>query len=139
MRKLLYPILLVGAALLISSWMCWTANQKPLPKFHVSGAIMQTTSYCGGAPPGRKIMDSFIKTKGIPFGKLFVKAGLANAEYAPVMDTIRADANGNFSIYLPAGNYCLLEEWKAKPFKLPLNTANQKVDSACFRNLYNAC
>jgi hypothetical protein len=139
MRKLLYPILLIGAALLISSWMRRPANQKSEPKLLISGSIMQTISYCGGAPPSRKILDGLNTPKGIPFGRLFVKIGATNVEDAPVIDTIKADEKGNFSTYLPAGNYCLLEEWKAKPFKLPLNTANQTVDSTCFRSLYNAC
>jgi hypothetical protein len=118
--------------------MCIAANKKIKHKFLVSGSIMQTLSYCGGAAPTRKILDSYNTPKGIPFGKLFIKSGLMNIEGAPILHEITADSNGNFSIRLPAGNYCLLEEWKSKPFKLPLNNVNQTVDSACFRNLYNA-
>jgi len=139
MRKLLYAISLIGAALIISSWMRITANQRAELKFQVSGSIMQTVSYCGGAPPPQRILDSFNTPKRIPFGKLFVKSGVTNMEGAPIIDTINADVKGNFSIYLPAGNYCIVEEWKSKLFKLPLNNANQTVDSTCFRRLYNAC
>lgn len=138
MRKFLYLIFLISTAFAISSWMGIAVNKKIKHKFLVTGSIMQTVSYCGGARPTPQILDSYNTPKGIPFGKLFIKSGLMNIEGAPVLHEITADSNGNFSIRLPAGNYCLLEEWKSKPFKLPLNNVNQTVDSACFRNLYNA-
>ncbi|SHN23137.1 hypothetical protein [Mucilaginibacter sp. OK098] len=138
MRKFLYLIFLISAAFIISSWMGIAVNKKIKHKFLVTGSIMQTVSYCSGARPAQKILDSCNTPKGISFGKLFIKSGVMNIEGAPVIHEIKADSNGNFSTYLPAGNYCLLEEWKTKPFKLPLNNVNQTVDSACFRNLYNA-
>src|SRR5258708_9979056 len=64
--------------------------------------------------------------------------GLMNKESAMIIDTIHADATGDFSIDLPAGNYCLVEEWKSKPFNLPLKKADQTTDSACLRNLYRS-
>ena len=138
MRQLVDAIFLLSAALIIFSCITRAASPKAEPKFLVSGSIKQTISYCGGGPPPQKILNSFNTPKGIAFGKLFVKKGIINSEGTPVIDTIKADAKGNFSIYLPAGNYCLVEEWKSKPFKLPSNNVNQSVDSACFRSLYNS-
>jgi|SRR6185312_10749185 len=138
MQKLLCAIILAGAAFISSSWI-GTANQHRRQKFVVSGTIMQTVSYCGGAAPPQQILDSTNTPKPIPYGKLFVRSGKTNAEGKPVIETIKADENGNFSVRLPAGNYCLVEEWKSRPFKLPANNENQTVDSACFRNLYNTC
>lgn len=138
MKKSLYSIFLASAAFVIFSWTCIASNKKIKHKLLVAGSIMQTVSYCGGASPSQKILDSCNTPKGIPFGKLFIKSGLTNIEGAPIIHEIKADSNGNFSIYLAAGNYCLLEEWKSKPFKLPLNSTNETVDSACFRKLYHA-
>jgi len=138
MIKLFCAILLTGITFISSSWVHTGLNSKNSRKFLVTGSIMQTTSYCGGAQPTQKILDSFNTPKGIPFGKLFVKSGAKNIEGAPVIERINADANGNFSVYLPEGKYCFVEEWKIKPFKLPLNNVNHKVDSTCFRNLYDS-
>jgi hypothetical protein len=97
---------------------------------------MQTVSYCGGAQPTRAILDSCNTPHGISFGKLFVKKGSTNDESPIIIDSIIADVSGNFSTSLEPGNYCLVEEWKSKHFHIPLKTDNQKVDSACFRNLF---
>jgi hypothetical protein len=137
MRNILPAIFLVGATLVISSWIYTSANRKGKQRFLVTGSIMETVSYCGGAQPTQRILDSLNKPKGIPFGKLFVKQGLKNIEGAKIIRRITADANGNFSVYLPAGKYCLVEEWKSKPFKLPLKDAKHTIDSSCYRNLYN--
>ena len=139
MKNLPLPILLLITMVSISSWMCVTTKQKLKTTFQVTGSIMQTVSYCGGAQPTQAMLDSFNTPKGIAFGKLFVKLGGMNKEEVKIIDSIVADANGNFSIYLPAGNYCLVEEWKSKPFILPLNNANQTVDSICYKKLYNTC
>jgi hypothetical protein len=139
MKKFLFLFFFISSAVIISSWMCPTANHKGKRKFLVSGSIMQTISYCGGAQPPQRLLDSMNVPKGIPYGKLFVKLKGGHKEGSLIIHTIKADTNGNFSIYLPAGNYCLVEEWKTKPFKLPLNNVNETVDSTCFKNLYNTC
>jgi hypothetical protein len=139
MRKLSSTILLLMIACSVSSLMCTTSKQNVKTKFQVSGSIMQTVSYCGGAQPSKEILDSCNTPRGVPFGKLFVKEGSKNGESSKIVDTIVANANGNFSISLPAGDYCLVEEWKSKPYKLPLKTKDQTVDSACYKNLYNTC
>ena len=139
MKKIAFAIFLPLAAFYILSWMSKPAKKKNKKKFLVTGSIMQTASYCGGAQPTQEMIKKLRTPSGIPFGKLFVKKTLVNEEGARIIDTIRADANGNFSITLPAGNYCLVEEWKSKPFKLPLNSKMQTVDAACYRKLYNTC
>lgn len=116
-----------------------TANQKAKNLFLVTGSMMQTISYCGGAQPSQQVLDSCNKPRGIPYGKFFLKSGNTNLKGASIIQTINTDINGNFAIYLPTGNYCLVEEWKSKPFKLPLNDAKQTIDSTCFLNLYNTC
>jgi len=137
MKNFLFGMLMLGATLTLASWMYAVPNHKTKPRLWISGTIMQTTSYCGGAQPTKAIMDSANTPKKIPFAKLFVKAGESNREDARVIEKIEADSNGNFSIYLPKGNYCLVEEWKTKPFKLPANDASKTADPACYRNLYN--
>ncbi|MCO5947049.1 hypothetical protein [Mucilaginibacter flavidus] len=139
MRKLLYAFFLISTAFVISSWICAKAHKKGKHKFLVTGSIMQTVGYCGGARPTQQILDSCNKPRGIRFAKLFVRSGRVNIEGAPIIKTIDADEKGNFKVSLPAGSYCLVEEWKSGPFKLPLNDSRHTVDSACYRNLYNTC
>jgi len=134
----LYLIFMAAAVFTFSSWVCKTGDKKVKPKFMVAGSVMQTVSYCGGAKPTQEILDSCNTPKGIPFAKLFVKWGLVNTEGASIIRSISTDAHGNFSTYLPPGNYCLVEKWKTKPFHLPANNVNQTIDSACFRNLYSS-
>ncbi len=139
MRKFSFLIFILCASLCITSWMGTAKKKKGKKTFTVTGTIMQTTSYCGGAQPSPDMLARCNTPMGIPNGKLFVKKGTMNKERASLIDSIRADANGKFSIQLPAGNYCLVEDWKAKPFDLPLNNEFQTVDSICYRNMYDAC
>lgn len=139
MRKLLSLVFLAGIALPSYAYRSVPVHHKIKTKFRVTGSIMQTTAYCGGAKPPQAILDSLNTPKGIPFGKLFIRPGKKNASRAVKTYIIKADENGNFCIHLPAGHYCLVEEWKAKRFKLPLNDADHRVDSSCYRNLYSTC
>lgn len=101
--------------------------------------MMQTVSYCGGAQPSQEILDRCNTPVGIANGKLYIKKGTYNKDKAAVLDSITTDGNGKFSINLPAGTYCLVEDWKAKPYQLPLSDESQTVDSVCYRNLYMSC
>jgi hypothetical protein len=139
MRNLSLTVTLLIITCSFSSLMCATSKQKGKIKFHVAGSIMQTASYCGGAQPSQEILDSFNTPRGIPFEKLFIKEGLTNGESSNIVDTVIANANGNFSIDLPRGNYCFVEEWKSGAFKLPLKSKDQTIDSSCYKNLYNTC
>ncbi len=139
MKKFLHLIFLLCIILAVSAWKYKPKLHKASRKFTVSGTIMQTVSYCGGAAPSRQIQDSSNTPHAIPYAKLFVKSGSSNKQDGRIIQTINADQEGNFKISLPAGKYCMLEEWKAGTFKLPSNDNNHKVDSACYRDLYNSC
>src|SRR5664279_3153585 len=139
MRKLSSTILLLMITCSVSSLMCATSKQHVKIKFQVSGSIMQTISYCGGAQPTKSMLDSFNTPRVIPFGRLFVKEGLTNGESSKIIDTIISKADGTFSIDLPPGNYCLVGEWKSMSYKLPLKNKDQTIDSTCYKNLYNTC
>lgn len=138
MQKLSF-IIPLAISLCLSSLMCATTKQRAVAKFKISGVVMQTMSYCGGAPPTREVLDSFNTPKAMPFKKLFIKPGISNKEETPFIDSIITDENGRFSLDLPEGNYCVVEEWKSRHFQLPLKNEQETVDSACFRNLYNSC
>lgn len=135
MRKLLYACLLLCTAVIFTSW-SRLPRHTGKRKYLVSGSVMQIISYCGGAQPPQQVLDSMNKPKGMAFARLFLKLGEDNREHVREVHRIIADTNGNFSIYLPAGHYCFVEGWKAKPIKLSLN---QNIDSACMKELYNSC
>ena len=121
------------------SWECTTLKKFSNIKYHVSGTIMQTQSYCGGAQPTKEILDKLNKPTGIPDTKLFIRKSATNSEDLIIIDSIFSDSVGKFSIDLAPGTYCLVESWKAKRFIPPSDNQNQKTDTICLRNLYNLC
>jgi hypothetical protein len=139
MQKLSFLIMPLTISLCFSSLMCATTKQKTVGKFKITGVVMQTMSYCGGAQPTRQILDSFNTPRALPFKKLFIKVGKSNKEGTSFIDSVISDGNGRFSVDLQRGNYCVVEEWKSKPFQLPLKKENETLDSVCFRNLYDSC
>jgi hypothetical protein len=138
MRLFTYSIFLLSMALCVSSWMC-PKKKKEKQKFQITGSIMETRSYCGGAVPSAELLAQCNTPMGVAYGKLYVKKGNSNKEKSAVMDSIVADKSGKFIINLPAGTYCLVEDWKSQKFTLPDNTEIQTVDSTCYRNRYNTC
>jgi hypothetical protein len=119
--------------------MCSPKKKKQKVKFQVTGSILETRSYCGGAEPSPELLAQCNTPKGVPLAKLYVKKGDSNKEKSTVIDSIFADNEGKFLVNLPAGTYCLVEDWKTKKFVLPEGNEMQTVDSTCYRNRYNAC
>lgn len=138
MRTFASSILLLSMALCVSSWIIPPKKKKGVQKFQITGTILETRSYCGGAAPPPGMLAQLATPTPIPLGKLFVKKGETNIENAPIIATIVADTSGKFSISLPAGTYCLVEEWKSKKLVMPANDQYQTVDTTCYRKLYNA-
>ena len=138
MKKIITFLFVLAITLFIS---CFSKrnSKKPETQFTITGRLMETRDYCGGAVPTPELLAICNTPAGISMGKLFIKKGNFNKGKSPVIDSIVADKEGKFSIQLPAGTYCLVEDWKAKPFLLPENDEMQTVDSACYKNLYDAC
>lgn len=86
-------------------------------KHNVSGKILITNPYCGGPAPTEEMTR--LANTPLPFAgcKLYVRADTFNNAAKPVIAEFVADTNGNFSIQLPPGKYCLIQEEQLKPIK----------------------
>ena len=118
----------------------------------ISGKVVQTSTYCGGAAPTEEILESLRKEKPFPNKALVVRAGSANHLKSPVLREFTADAEGNFKVSLPPGEYCILDAAKkdklstsdhakdaAKVLGPPSPTEPDRVDENCLRAWWQSC
>ena len=122
---------------------------KTTRRWKVSGKVIQTNEYCGGANPSEEIIEALRKEKPLPDKRLFVRAGTLNKITRPVLQSFTTDAEGNFEISLPPGDYCVIEEGKKDQLKIPdFSKENEKLPPAeayrltseeCLRTWWRAC
>ncbi len=94
----------------------------------LSGRVVQTSSYCGGANPSQEILEELRKQKPYPNKTLFVRAGTVNDLAKPILQRFASDAEGNFKISLPPGDYCIVEEAKKdKPAAPDFSKENEEL------------
>ncbi len=85
----------------------------------VSGKVVQTSNYCGGANPSEEILEFLRKEKSFPNKEVFVRAGSVNAIKQTILQKFTSDAEGNFKILLPPGDYCFIDDSKKGIWKVP--------------------
>jgi hypothetical protein len=104
-------------------------------KFTISGKVSQTSSYCGGAPPSKEMLEEFARPEpysGKTFHVLKPKSKTSLLKFT-------SDAQGNFSFSLPTGTYTIvLSE------QLDKNSVNKYrkdpeyiVDETCLKTWWN--
>jgi hypothetical protein len=118
------------------------ATSKPA-EFKVSGTVTQTHAYCGGARPPKELLDNLTKPSPFPGKKIFIRSGTENSLDKPVIREIIADTAGKFSILLPAGTYCIIQEEQVKSldtdfFRKKL-TSYHKLDEECLKQWWGKC
>lgn len=112
----------------------------PGPLFEVSGYLMGTSSYCGGAAPSQEILKAYSTPHGWPGQTLIVRRGTVNQPGKPLVQRAVTDAGGKFVFHLPAGQYCLAFGEKEVPRPASFyNIANQPVDKACDDRWLQTC
>ena len=85
----------------------------------ISGTVFETRQYCGGANPSEEILEAVRRPRPLANYELYVRSGSANALANPVLLKFISDANGNFQIALPEGEYCIIEAAKKDALKVP--------------------
>ena len=85
----------------------------------ISGTVYEIHQYCGGANPSEEILEAVRRPRPLANYELYVRAGPANALASPVVLKFSSDANGNFQIALPEGDYCIIEASKKVALKVP--------------------
>ena len=107
--------------------------------YKITGVITETSSYCGGAAPSDELIKELETPKPIAFKKMFVKSGNVNKANAKVIKEFTTDSLGQFSLKLPYGQYCLVDEDKVNDAKYKLiltkyavkTESNEPVDPKC--------
>ena len=107
-----------------------TANDAK--KFTVTGSVVIREDYCGGA----QLVNEDRPAVPASGTTLYIRKSGGSKT---VIDSIKTNDKGAFSISLSAGEYCIVEKWKKYPLVFPVNTDFQKWDTACYRKRYNEC
>ena len=109
----------------------------------VSGRVVQTSEYCGGAAPTEEMLESLRKEKPFPHKELFIRAGTLNKYSRPIVQKFTSDAEGSFKIALPPGDYCVVDASKKDELKIPAtakgNPKEGESRAACLQKWYRAC
>ena len=137
MRQLSFFLLALGLSLFFSAWICMPKKKKPLKTFTISGTVFTQGEYCGGAVPSEEQLHP--KPAPAPALVLYVREGNVNTGSKKLVDSVTSDANGNFSLQLPAGNYCFVEGWKKGRLVMPKDDQFSSWDTACYRENYSSC
>ena len=99
----------------------------------VHGRALRAGSWCGGAATTPQMMERY---KPRPTTARFeVLPGKTGSSAAPVV-TFNPDANGEFSLSLPPGDYCVMEPGKTDK---PKANYGQWVDAACMATWKKTC
>ncbi len=141
-----------GPALAAVTWASAATAGKTTAHPSISGKVVQTSAYCGGAAPPEELLESLRKEKPFPNKALVVRAGSANTLKSPVLREFTVDAEGNFKISLPPGEYCILDAAKRDKPRIsdyakgaakipgpPSPTEPYRVDEECLRAWWQSC
>ena len=81
-------------------------------KCTVNGSVMRVKAYCGGARMPEERQAEIRKPRFYSGKKLFVKKGKFNDFKKKAVLEFVSDSAGNFTFSLPAGTYCIVDEFK---------------------------
>lgn len=80
----------------------------------LSGVVTSTRSYCGGAAPSEAMLQKFRMPIPVSGMKFHLRKGNTNDLSAKIIGTCTTDAEGKFSIQLPDGEYCLINDERVR-------------------------
>jgi len=85
---------------------------KPDKNRQVLGKVLQTFEYCGGAEPDPEQMKEMNKPRPFANKKCYIRKGKTNYVKEPIVASFTSDSAGGFMIYLPPGDYCIVDSRK---------------------------
>ncbi len=129
------------------------APAASVSRVKVSGRVVQTSDYCGGANPTEEMLEYLRKERPLANKQLFIREGISNTLEKPVLQTFTSDAEGNFEVSLLPGDYCVIEENKKDALKMPdvpkgkqlpgraqkIDPKSRVVNEECLRQWWQAC
>jgi hypothetical protein len=127
---------LAASLLALSSFFAPGNGEEKL--FTVKGRITRTYDYCGGAYIPQA-MEQGRRPVAYPHKTIYVKRGIKNELKEEIVDSTTTDENGRFALKLPAGKYCIIEQYKTEKLVMPPNDSYTTYDSDCVRMKWTAC
>ncbi len=108
--------------------------------FTVTGHITIVSPYCGGAAPSNEVLENAKKPQAYAKQPILIRKGKTNALGTAMATRTTTDANGDFKVQLPAGDYCLVlaekENARSNSFKA---TTTMVIDEKCDSKWLNKC
>lgn len=106
----------------------------------VSGTVTHTSPYCGGIEPSREILEELSTPKPSPGAVIYIRSGIKNEGPVDEIFKVTADINGEWSIKLQPGQYCLVGEDKGPGWVQPtIQGMYFTYDSGCWENWIAEC
>ena len=113
--------------------------------YRVSGNITYSSDYCGGAYPSEAMLLQLANPTPYSGKVLFIRRTKTNDLSQPILYTLISDSLGNFSIDLPPGNYCLIDEFRKdraifeKVYSKDSTNYLRVPDPQCLDDWFNSC
>jgi hypothetical protein len=103
--------------------------------YNVSGSIMLTSSFCGGARPNEEMMMEAERPKPYVGKTLYVRRGMSNSAKEKIILKFTANKAGEFNFRLPAGTYVIIQAEQVNAYDSTKVERRQyiNVDHACMR------
>lgn len=133
MKKAGLPFILIGLIVLFS---CGTKSKTAVSsqKATVSGSVVQTFSYCGGAEPTDEMLAELATPQIYPGKKFHVIKGDTNTVKHEIVLNFTSDSAGKFSFQLAPGRYSiLLDEQSSAPDAKKYISQHITMDEACYK------
>lgn len=108
-------------AVLLAS--CTSSSEDDL--VNVTGHIENNSEYRGGANPPQFLLDELAVYKPSSNQLFYVRDGQNYTPFSNTITVFQTNANGNFTLTLPAGNYAVISQDK---FEIEQNPF---IDSSC--------
>jgi PBP1b-binding outer membrane lipoprotein LpoB len=98
-------------------------------RFVVTGHVVVTSPYCGGAAPTQEMIDKAKTAQPMANQGFLIRNGSTNALGTALVTRTRTDAKGDFKLDLAPGTYCMvLEEKENRRTNDFYNTMGYEVD-----------
>lgn len=117
-----------------------THDGEPSGKtYPVSGTVMRTAEYCGGAAPSQEMLDKLRTPHPFAGMKVHVRKGGTNKIGTAVFATSTTNESGEFSFDLPPGTWCVVMDEKGPDAPRDLSGQYVQVDDACYKEWLTKC
>ena len=127
------------ALLLLTATTVFTSYCKAKKNILVRGTVSYLQPYCGGAAPTPEMVARQNILQPSRAFILHFKKGSRNSGGSKIIQTVTTNETGYFEVRLPKGEYCVVEDYKSKPFVIPADKQFTVWDTTCLKKAYESC